>query len=90
MKNKNFEEQTKTYLIDDFRKKLNEHRKNYNKVQKQFRGLCKELDVQPLNEECVNEIAVHLTVHLSQLDMLDKKIKDIAEIIDDIESDLLN
>jgi archaellum component FlaC len=76
--------------LEDFKRNLNSLLTSYNEVQKQFNDLCEELDNYPVNEECLQEVSAHLTVYLSEMDLVDKKIKEISAIIERIKGEISN
>jgi CHASE3 domain sensor protein len=76
--------------LEDFKRNLNSLLTSYNEVQKQFNDLCEELDNYPVNEEYLQEVSAHLTVYLSEMDLVDKKIKEISAIIERIKGEISN
>jgi ABC-type phosphate transport system auxiliary subunit len=85
-----FEQQGRLIMLQGFKKKLKDLKKKHSLINKQFNALCDELDKQPLNEEYLQNITSHLTVYLSELDIIDKKIKEISEIIQRIITEISN
>jgi len=83
---KNFEDTARTIIMEDFKNRLNVLREEYNHVKKQLSEFCKEIN--SLNEEQVNELITHMTVHLAQLEIIKIKIKDISNIIKDMKEDV--
>jgi hypothetical protein len=90
MSPKNFQETATIILFEDYKKKLNQLKKSYNKLQKEFNDLCDDLDHSPLNEDYIQEVTTHLTIYLSELDVIDKKIKEISSILKNIKIQLSN
>ena len=85
-----FQHIVKMQQLEDFKRNLNSLLTSYNEVQKQFNDLCEELDNYPVNEECLQEVSAHLTVYLSEMDLVDKKIKEISAIIERIKGEISN
>jgi hypothetical protein len=90
MKSKNFEDTTRIVILNDFKRRLKYLRDSYAQVQRQFNELCDELDAKSINEEYLHEITTHLTVHLSEMDLIAKKINEISEIIENIKLEMSN
>jgi Mg2+ and Co2+ transporter CorA len=85
-----FQHIVKMQQLEDFKRNLNSLLTSYNEVQKQFIDLCEELDNSPVNEEYLQEVSAHLTIYLSEMDLADKKIKEISAIIERIKSEISN
>ena len=85
-----FQHIVKMQQLEDFKRNLNSLLTSYNEVQKQFIDLCEELDNSPVNEEYLQEVSAHLTVYLSEMDLVDKKIKEISAIIERIKGEISN
>jgi len=85
-----FQHIVKMQQLEDFKRNLNSLLTSYNEVQKQFNDLCEELDNYPVNEEYLQEVSAHLTVYLSEMDLVDKKIKEISAIIERIKGEISN
>jgi hypothetical protein len=86
----NFEEAARIHMMIDFKKKMNYLRKSYKESKKQFDDLCEELDNSPVNEQYLREITTHLTVHLSEMDIIEQKIKEINEIVEHLKMEISN
>jgi len=87
---KTFEDTVRFVILDDFKKRLKTLKKEYESVQRQLKDLCDELDSECLNESFINEIIAHMSVHLSELDVIERKIKEISQIIDNIRTEISN
>jgi thermostable 8-oxoguanine DNA glycosylase len=85
-----YEDQARLQQFIGFKKILNELRQRYIEIEKQFDDLCEELDCQPINEQIIYEISNHLTLYLSEMDLIKLKIQDISQIIEKIKSELSN
>lgn len=85
-----FQHMVKMQQLEDFKRKLNSLLTSYNEVQKQFNDLCEELDNSPVNEEYLQEVSAHLTIYLSEMDLADKKIKEIAGIVERLKGEISN
>lgn len=92
MKSSNFEQQTGIILLEGLRKKLKTLKTEYNKLNKKFNTLCNQLDVQleSNNPQFLNEVCSYLSMHLSELEIISKKIKDISNIIDTLIIEISN
>jgi len=87
---KNFKETAKLYQLEELRSRIKVLNNNYIKLQKEFNDICDQLDNCMLNEQNVQEITTHLTIHLASMDIIDKKIKEISEIINNIKIEFSN
>jgi len=85
-----YEKDAKMLVLEDFKKKFNILRIEYKNVEKQFNELCDILDKTPLNEEYINNIVPHLTIYLTQLEIIEKDIKVISDIIENLRIELSN
>jgi Mg2+ and Co2+ transporter CorA len=85
-----FEQQARLIALEGFKAKVQRLKKQHSQVTKQFSALCNELDRQPLNEEYLQQITTHLTIHLSELDIIAKKIKEISEAMTIIITEISN
>lgn len=90
MKKEGFLELAEYSHYGEFKKKMNQLKKSYAEVQKQIKSLYKELDIKPINNDYAEKISMHLTVYLSELDIIEKKIKEISELINNIKGEILN
>lgn len=87
---KSFKNQAEINVLNIFKSRLKNLKNNYKQTEKQFNNLCKELDVQPLNEEHISEISTHLTIYLAEMDIIDENIKNISDVIERIRLELSN
>jgi len=85
-----YEKDAKMLVLEDFKKKFNILRIEYKNVEKQFNELCDILDKTPLNEEYINDVVPHLTIYLTQLEIIEKDIKVISDIIENLRIELSN
>jgi len=85
-----YEKDAKMLVLEDFKKKFNILKIEYKNVEKQFNELCDILDKTPLNEEYINNIVPHLTIYLTQLEIIEKDIKVISDIIENLRIELSN
>jgi predicted tellurium resistance membrane protein TerC len=90
MMGKNFEESAKNFLVTDFKERLKTIIEKQKKIHKQLNNLYKKLDGNALNEENKNELFTHLPVHLTQIEIIDEKIKEILEIIEVLKDELID
>ncbi len=92
MKPSSFEQQAGIIMLEGLRKKLKALKAEYAKVNKKFNTLCNQLDDQLEcgNPHFINEVCSHLTVHLAELDIIDKKVKEISEIMDNLIIEISN
>jgi hypothetical protein len=85
-----FEHMARMYLIESFKSRLGEFKKKYDDIQEKFNTLCDELDRNVINESYLQEVSTHMTIYLSEMDLLDLKMQEISEIIERITSELSN
>ena len=90
MKTSSFEQQAKLIQVEEFIKYLRQLKDNYAQLQKYFDNLCDELDCQPINENYINQISFNLTIYISEMDLINKKIKEISDIIKKIKIEISN
>jgi seryl-tRNA synthetase len=67
--------------LEAFKAKLKKLKKEHANVSKKFNKLCDEIDNHLVDQDYINNIVVNLTIHLSELDIIEKDIKEINEII---------
>lgn len=84
-----FKSDTKILIIQGFRTKLQQLSEDYDRVNADFKKLCDMLD-ENLNESMIHEITSNMTIHLSKLDIIKKKIDEISSIIQKIMLELSN
>jgi|ADurb_Gly_01_Slu_FD_contig_31_1514962_length_477_multi_2_in_0_out_0_2 uncharacterized protein YdcH (DUF465 family) len=87
-----FQHQTQLIMLEGFREKLKKLKTEYKKAQKKFDTLCNQLDdqLEHAKPQFIFEACSHLTMYLAEMDLIDKKIKEIAEIIDNLTLELSN
>lgn len=85
-----FEDQSRIYQLNNFKDKLCQLKGSYDILQQTFNNLCDLLDVQTLNEHYIEEICNNMTIYLADMERIEKKIKDISEIIENIKLELSN
>jgi len=90
MKTSSFEQQAKLIQVEEFIKYLRQLKDNYAQLQKHFDNLCDELDHQPINENYINQISFNLTIYISEMDLINIKIKEISDIIKKIKIEISN
>jgi len=90
MKANSFEQEARLVRLEGFKANLKKLRIKYREVNDQFNNLCDELDNQVLNEQHLVEITNNLTIYLAEMDLIEKKIKEISEIMETLRIELSN
>lgn len=81
IENSGFVQTAKLYALEGFKNRLKTLRKEYKEAEKEFNKLCDELERASVDKDRLDELTFHLTIHLAELDVLDRRIKEVAETI---------
>lgn len=82
-----FRDTAENIPIDQFKEKFNSLKDEYLKIEKQFNKLSQELEG-TLNESLKTEIINHLSIYLSEMNIIKKKFREISDILKKIRSDI--
>jgi len=85
-----FEHMARINNLETLKKRVIELKQRYDEIQSKFNALCDKLDIIAINESYLKEVSTHLTIYLSEMDLIEKKIKDITEIIQQITEEISN
>ena len=81
IENSGFVQTAKLYALEGFKNRLKTLRKEYKEAEKEFNKLCNELERATVDKDRLDELTFHLTAHLAELDVLDRRIKEVSETI---------
>lgn len=87
---KSFEQQVELIELEAFKAKLKKLKKEHSSITRKFNKLCDEIDRHPIDQEYLNHIVCNLTMHLSELDIIERDIKEINEIIQNMLLEISN
>lgn len=90
IENAGFVHTAKLYALEGFKNRLKRLKKEYKEAAKEFNKLCDELERAAVDKDKLDELTFHLTAHLAELDILDRKIKELSQTIKDITVEFSN
>ena len=85
-----FEQSARLIALQGFKAKVKKLRKDHKDITKKFDVLCDELDTVALNESYLLDVTSQLTIYLSELNLIEQKIKEISDTISHILLEISN
>lgn len=83
-----FDDTTRNIMLEDFFTNINHLKKLYSNYEKEFSTLCDRLDSNNLNENESNYVIKNLYIISEEINILQRKIKEMTEIVTKIKSDI--
>lgn len=90
IENTGFGQTARLYALEGFKSYLKRLKKEYKEAEKEFNKLCNELERAAVDKDKLDELTFHLTAHLAELDILDRKIKELTQTIQTITTEFSN